>query len=82
MKVLEKGKWKMPWSTEALCPQKECGAKLLVEEADVKPVDYSSRNDFVAECAICGDTIPIKVAEIPLRLQKALNKKRKYSSWD
>ena len=80
MKALEGGKWKMPWTIEAVCSEKQCGAKLLVEEKDVKPIDYSERNDFYAECAICGTQLHIPVASLPLRLQKILNKKRKYRS--
>lgn len=83
MKVLEEGKWKQMWSMEMVCPEKQCGAKLLVEEADVKAVNYSSRNDFYAECAVCGGSLVITSVMLPLRMSKELNKKRKYSSsWD
>lgn len=83
MKVLEEGKWKHVWSMEMSCPEKQCGAKLLVEEADVKPVDYSFNDDFYAECGVCGACMYITSLVLPLRLQKELNKKRKQrSSWD
>jgi hypothetical protein len=83
MKVLEEGKWKQVWSMEMSCSEKQCGAKLLVEEADVKPFDYSSKNDFYAECAVCGARMSITSLMLPLRMQRDLNKKRKYSSsWD
>ena len=83
MKVLEEGKWKTPWSMEALCPEKQCGAKLLIEEGDVKPVDYASQNTFYAECPVCGTGVDIPGVVLPLRIQRMLNKKRKYSSsWD
>src|SRR3989338_1414633 len=78
MKVLEEGRWKMPWSMETTCSQKQCGAKLLVEEGDVRPIDYG--NGFYAKCAICGTSVNIPVSALPLRMQIALNKKRKHSS--
>ncbi len=83
MKVLEEGKWKQVWSMEMSCPEKQCGAKLLAEEADVEPIDYSSKNDFYAECGVCGGIMTITSDKLPLRMQKDLNKKRKHrSSWD
>ncbi len=86
MKVLEEGKWKMVWSAEMVCSEKSCEAKLLVEEADVKAVDYSSsRNDFYAVCAVCGANMNVAASALPLRMKKELNAKRKYSSsssWD
>lgn len=83
MKVLEKGNWENPWSMEMNCSEKSCGAKLLVEEVDVKPVDYGS--DFYAECMVCGQHISILKNSLPLRLAKAAEKGRKYrssSAWD
>ena len=85
MKVLDEGKWKMVWSAEMLCSEKSCEAKLLVEESDVKAVDYSSKNDFYAVCAVCGASINVSAAALPLRMKNDLNNKRKYSSsssWD
>lgn len=80
MKVLEEGKWKNPWSAEAVCAEKSCGAKLLVEESDLKAVDYSSKNDFYAECAVCGGRILFDYADLPLRLSRALNASRERCS--
>lgn len=80
MKVLEEGKWKQVWSMEMSCPEKQCGAKLLVEEADVKPIDYSSKNDFYAECGVCGGSMNMTSDKVPIRMQKELNKKR--GKWD
>lgn len=80
MKVLAEGRWKMPWSMEAMCNQKQCGAKLLVEEGDVKPVHYEY--GFYAACTVCGTRINIPTSSLPLRIQEALNKKRKYRNVD
>jgi hypothetical protein len=80
MKVLEKGSWDNPWSKEAVCSEKECGAKILIEEGDVKPIDYGE--DYYAECGICGSHVKISWKDIPLRMRKVLNVKRKYASWD
>lgn len=78
MKVLEEGKWKNPWSLDVVCGEKECGAKLRVDEKDVKAVDY--RNDYVVECPICGGNVSIAGHSIPLRVKRPLDNKRKYSS--
>ena len=83
MKVLEKGKWEMPWSMEVMCAEKECGAKLLVEETDVKAVDYSSPSRYSAVCPVCCETLFVPAASLPLRVRKVADKSKKYSSaWD
>ena len=82
MKVLKEGGWKMPWSMEAMCPEKECGAKLLVEEGDVSAVDYASQDEFSASCAVCGANIKISAAALPLRVKREKLKRKKYASWD
>ena len=84
MKVLEEGKWKMVWSAEMVCAEKSCEAKLLVEESDVKAVDYSSKNDFYAVCAVCGSSLNVLASSLPLRMKKVLEASRKFSSgsWD
>ena len=85
MKVLDEGKWKSPWSVEAVCPEKCCGAKLLVDESDIKAVEYSSKNDFYAVCPVCSGHLSFGSSAIPARIARELNKKRKYSSgssWD
>lgn len=83
MKVLKEGTWKNPWSMEKVCPEKQCGAVVMVEESDLAAVDYSAYNDFYVECVVCGTKISFKPVEVPLRIQHMLNKKRKYSSsWD
>ncbi len=79
MKVLEEGKWNRAWvPIEVVCKGNECGAKLLVEESDVKPIDYSSKNDFFAVCAVCGSHMSIDLSSMSLRMQRELNSKRKY----
>lgn len=78
MKVLEKGNWENPWSMEVVCEEKSCGARLLVEEKDVKPVDYSV--GFYAECMICSHHISIPKNSIPARLVRSAEKGRKYRS--
>ena len=80
MKVLKEGNWKQSWSMEAACPEQQCGAELLVEEEDVKAVDFSSRNDFFALCPICAQHVDVPSESLPLRMQRALNIKRKYRS--
>ena len=80
MKVLEEGNWKNPWSGEYVCCEKSCGAKLLVEEADVKPVDYAS--DFYFVCSVCGHKNNVKVNELPMRVREERGKGRKYSTGD
>ncbi len=82
MKVLEEGKWKMVWSVEVPCSQKECGAKLLVEEADVAPVDYSDPAKYSCVCPVCGSEISLLASSIPLRVKKVADKKKKWSSSD
>ena len=81
MKVLEQGKWKNPWSGEYVCCEKSCGAKLLVEENDLKPkYDRSNVNYFV--CPVCGEENNVLCENLPKRLKDALNKKRQYSIWN
>lgn len=82
MKVLEEGKWKTPWSMEMVCSEKECGAKLLVEEADVKPVYNSSPAKYEAVCAVCGSKLSVPSALIPLRLKTEVDKNKMWSGSD
>ena len=76
MKVVKEGKWNVPWSKECAC--KTCEAVLLVDEADVKPVDNSTGFYFV--CPICGKHTSVESRDLPLRVREALEKKRKYWS--
>lgn len=80
MKILAEGKWKNPWSMEIDCSEKECGAKLLLEEGDVRAKDYSRL--YSAECPICESSIIIPGNAIPLRVKQPLDKKRKWPSCD
>lgn len=82
MKVLEEGKWKMVWSVEVPCSEKECGAKLLVEEADVKAVYDSTPAKYSSECPVCGSVLFLSSASIPLRVKAVADKKKKWSSCD
>lgn len=85
MKVIKEGHWNNPWHSEIVCTEKQCEAVLEVKESDVKVVDYSSSNNFFVTCPVCGSMIYISGENIPLRVQKLLNNKRKYSSssgWD
>lgn len=76
MKVIKEGKWNVPWTGNHICPT--CSAELLVEEADVKPVDYGS--GYFCSCPCCSKSIPIDGKDLCLRLKEALDRKRKYSS--
>ncbi len=78
MKVLAEGKWKAPWLSERDCTTSQCGARLLVEEADLKAIDYTDAFGFV--CPICGKTIRIPAGEIPERIKEVLNRTRKYGN--
>ena len=80
MKVLEEGKWKNPWSFEAICSEKECGAKLLVDEGDVVAKDYS--RFYSVDCPICESNIVIPGNLIPVRVKRPIDKKRKWPSYD
>ncbi len=82
MKVLEEGKWKMAWSMEVVCSEKQCGAKLLVEESDVTAVDYSSPAKYSCECAVCGSVLNLPPAEIPLRVKAVADKGKLYRDYD
>ena len=82
MKVLEEGKWKMVWSMESLCSEKECGAKLLTEEGDVSAVYDSSPAKYSALCPVCGSCLYLPVASIPLRVKVEADKKKKWSPFD
>lgn len=77
MQILKEGAWKNPWSHEYTCKEKECGATLLVEESDVKAPDYQSHDYFAFECAVCGHSNALPSADLPLRIKKILNTKRK-----
>lgn len=77
MKIIAEGAWKNPWTHEYTCREKECGAKLLVEEADVKAPDYANHDHFNFECAVCGHSNPLPATDLPLRIKKILNAKRK-----
>ena len=80
MKVLAEGTWKNPWSGEFVCPTKSCGAKLLVEEADVKARDYST--GYVYKCPICGKDNLVPTDDLPQRIKEVLDRVRKVSSGD
>lgn len=83
MKVLEQGNWNNPWSSEMHCSEKNCNAKLLIEEKDVQPVHYSS--GFCAYCMVCGSSVHIPIVSLPKRVKDVAEKGRKhssYGSWD
>jgi len=84
MKVLKEGLWKVPWEKEVVCSEPSCGATLLAEEMDVKPVDYSSRSDYYVTCPACGTSVDVPAKDLPLRVRRTLDAKRKYSTsaWD
>lgn len=84
MKVIKEGSWKIPWEKEVKCGEASCGAVLLADEKDVKPVDYSSRyDDYYVICPICGASIDVPAKDLPLRVRRVLDAKRKHSSsWD
>lgn len=83
MKVLEKGRPQKGWATEARCTGQGngnggCGAKLLVEQADVFQTSSSARDetDYFAtfECPECGvrtdlNNYPGRIADLPRRSQ-------------
>jgi hypothetical protein len=82
MKVLDQGKWQNPWTAEVICQQKQCGAKLLIEENDVKAPDYSV--SFTYTCPVCGAVNYLNENDISLRVTKKAAKGRKppnCSSW-
>ena len=80
MKVVKEGKWNVPWSGEFPC--RTCEAVLLVEEADVKPVD-DRPNSFSFICEVCGKHNDLPMKDIAQRVREAVEKKRKYrSSYD
>lgn len=79
MKVLEEGNWKNPWSLETTCNTEDCGTKLLVEESDVKPVEYSHNKDFCFHCPTCGKQNVLK-CKLPVRLTEKLEPERKFAS--
>jgi hypothetical protein len=71
MKVLDEGKSGLLWKDlEKLCSNDECGAKVLVEEKDVKrdSEDY----DFFVSCCVCGSSIIISDSDVPFKLKQKL----------
>ena len=82
MKLLEEGNWKIPWSMEVICIEKGCGAKVLIEEKDVKPVDYDDAYRYYAVCMVCERNIYISEKDVPQRMKNVLDKKRKYRDRD
>ena len=86
MKVLAEGKWKMPWSLEVVCSEKECEAKLLVDEADVKAVDYSNPASYSVLCPVCNSKSSLCESSVPKWVKWEADKKKKVSSggssWD
>lgn len=78
MKVIKEGKWNVPWSGESTCST--CDAVLLIEEVDVKPVDYGS--GYFYACCVCGKHNVMNEKMLPLRIKEEKNKTRKYSSGD
>ena len=76
MKILKEGKWNIPWTTKVSC--QTCEAELLVEEKDVKPVDYG--HGYWCACVVCGKSIPIEGDLIAQRVREAADKERKYQS--
>lgn len=78
MKVISEGKWKTLWQKECTCKTPQCGAKLLVEESDIKAPNYTST--FCYECAVCGTENPLPANNIPDRIKQQLNKTRRPSA--
>lgn len=81
MKILSEGIWNNPWTLEVACCNKECAAKLMLDEADVQPTyDKVAKYEFV--CPVCGTTTPLASDLISPRVKLAADKHRKYSSYD
>jgi hypothetical protein len=80
MKVLEEGKWKKPWSAEVSCSEKECEAKLLVDESDVKAVDYSSPASYSVMCPVCKSKVVLSSSSVPKWVKCEADKKKMVSS--
>jgi hypothetical protein len=76
MKILEQGIWKKPWSLEIRCDERSCGAKLLIEEGDIRAIDYD--HDYYVLCPICKHQMRIVAKDIPLRVSEPADKKRKW----
>lgn len=72
----------MAWSMEVMCSEKECGGKLLIDEADIRAVDYSSPSKYSAVCAVCGEFISLAPPLLPKRTKEAVDKKKKYYEFD
>ncbi len=82
MKVLEIGKWKIPWSMEVMCSEKEYGTNLLIEEGDVSAVYDSLPARYSLVCPVCGSCLYLPPASIPLRVKAEADKKKEWSYRD
>lgn len=87
MKVLEKGKGTKGWSAEAICTGKGngnggCGAKLLVEQADIYHTFQNARDESdrfnTFECPECGVETDINV---PRNISDKLLSKKDWLEW-
>lgn len=85
MKVLEKGREQKGWSKECKCTGNGnggggCGAKLLVEEADLyrtshHSYDGSSEHYITFECCECG--VETDIGGVPSKVEENIGSKRK-----
>lgn len=86
MKVLKKGSGAKGWSIEMTCSGSGnggggCGAKLLVEEADVYETAhhcYDGSSDYYTTfaCSECGVETDLPASKVPSRVRSGLTTRR------
>lgn len=90
MKVIRKGREQKGWSTEAECTgggngDGGCGAKLLVEAADIYRTEAQSRDETEAfatfQCPECGVLTDLVGVKTPPRHLWERDRLRKPADW-
>jgi hypothetical protein len=87
MKVIEKGRDQKGWSIEQVCTGNGnggggCGAKLLVERADLYGtargyIDGSSDYFTTFKCTLCGVETDIPDSKVPGNIARSLHQRRR-----
>lgn len=80
MKILDKGKYSLPWEGYKItCSNNNCQAELLVEKSDIQArlikSDYGNYYKYSFVCPICKNNMEIPDDNIPEVIKKEIEKR-------